>query len=252
MKFGASIALMLLLASSLFASEQEAPAVVPKMPWVGLDVSPLDDAMRAHANVVPKRVGFLVASVAEGGPAQKADVRPYDILWKFDDQLLVNQAQFGVLISLKRPGDEVKLSLVRAGEEVEAWIKLMPLPKNQPLVGTPPVEIPLVPAGLPGLPKQIVYPKDKTAMVSRQDGSVARLRHVDGEPHVQITDEAGDSIYNGPVREGDELLVPEEWKGSVLALMRTLRHADQRGWRPRAPRPRVVVPSRESQKAVNR
>lgn len=216
--------------------------VVSKMAWVGLEVAPLSSAMRAHAVDVPKGVGFLVSSVVEGGPAAKAGVKSFDILWKFNDQLLVNEAQFGTLLQMHRPGDAVHLGVVRSGQHEQLELELGEAPDLPTPTELSPLEIPLVPMGLPGLPRSIVYPKERKAVVSREDGGTAELRHEEGEALVLIKDAEGEVLYDGPLKKDGKMAVPKEWRPTVGALMRTMHQAKSGNWQPRRPRPRVVVP----------
>lgn len=217
---------------------------VGRMPWVGLKIGPLDGATRAHADEVPEGVGFLVEGVDDGGPAAKAGIRAYDILWKFDDQLLVNQSQFATLLRLREPGETVTFSVVRAARHREAEVTLEAMPdiRRRLGAGPSPEEIPLMPTGVPGMPRTIVYPQDRTAEVSRADGGIAKLYYADGEARVSIIDAEGESIYAGPVREGGEFRVPKDWRCSVGALLRAMSKAEKSDWKPRRPRPRVVTP----------
>lgn len=248
----ARISIFLMLAAGLVLGDEpvlragpEPPvpaAEGPTVPWVGLRVAHLDQPTRAHAPGVPEGVGFLVASVDEGGPAGAAGVRAYDILWKLDDQLLVNEAQFATLLRLREPGDTVRLGIVRSGEQLGIEVELGAIEADRPASEISPAEVPLMPAGVPGMPRTIVYPRSRTAEVSRQDGSMAKLRYQDGEPVVVIRDASDELIYEGPVREDDELRVPEEWRCPVDALLRTMHRAERPDWKPREPRPRVVTP----------
>jgi hypothetical protein len=226
------------------AGAERAAVSVGRMPWVGLKIGPLDGAIRAHAGEVPEGVGFLVDGVDDGGPAAKAGIRAYDILWKFDDQLLVNQSQFATLLRLREPGETVTFSVVRSARhrEVEVTLKAMPDGRRRHGAGPSPEEIPLVPTGVPGMPRTIVYPQNRTAEVSRADGGVAKLFYADGEARVSIVDAEGESVYEGPVREGREFRVPKDWHCSVGALLRTMSQAEKSDWKPRRPRPRVVTP----------
>jgi hypothetical protein len=232
----------------LMAEESSVPPpveqeVVPAvMPWVGLDVGKLDSAMRAHAIDIPQGVGFLVTSVAEGSPAEKAGVKGYDILWKFNDQMLINEAQFGTLLQMHKIGDSVKLTIVRSGQHETLDLVLAPTPIPAVATELSPVDIPLVPAGVPGLPRSIVYPKERKAVVSRDDGGMAELRYEEGEAMVMIKDSEGEVLYEGPVRKDGKMVVPSEWRCSVGALMRTMHHAEDGDWKVRRPRPRVVTP----------
>ena len=229
------------------AREQDREKVIPKprssMPWVGLRVGSLDDAMRAHAAMVPEGVGFLVESVAEGGPAEKAGLKRYDVLWKFDEQLLVNKAQFAVLLKNRKPGDGVAVSVVRSGEELELKLELGKPPVEEQEMVIMPAEIPLAPTGIPGIPMVRVTPHDRVAALTRGDGSSARLHYEGDEPFIAISDSEGALIYEGPVKKDGEFAVPKDWKSSTCVMIRSLYKAKQGdASNRRKPRPRVVVP----------
>lgn len=218
-------------------------AALPKSPWIGLGVGQLEDSMRAHAPGVPAGIGFLVASVDPAGPAHKAGVRPYDILWRLDDQMLVNEAQFAALLAIRKPGDKVNLAIIRSAKNLNLELSLEDLPKGHGETGFSPLRLPLLPSGAPGMPRTIVYPRIRTAETTREDGSVARLHYQDEKAFVVIENPGGKVIYNGPAREGGSYVVPEDWKCSVGALERGLYNAAKKEWKPRNPRPRVVHPA---------
>ena len=220
--------------------EPVAPMI--QTPWVGLEVGKLDNAMRAHMVDVPVGAGFLVTGVTEGSPAAKAGLRSYDILWKFNDQILINEAQFGTLLRMHKIGESVSMTVVRSGKHLSMDLELAPAPVREVESEISPVDIPLVPAGVPGLPRSIVYPQARKAVVSREDGSTAQLHHEDGEAMVVIRDGDGEIIYEGPVRKDGKMVVPRDWRCSVGALMRTMHHAEDDDWKVRRPRPRVVTP----------
>jgi hypothetical protein len=211
-------------------------------PWIGLEVSKLTEALHAQLSGVPRGVGFVVTGVDEDGPAARAGLRRFDILWKFDDQLLINEAQFGTLIQMKSAGDRVVLSIVRGGEASLAEVEIAKAPERSRLAGFDPAEIPIYPSGLPDMPRQIVYPGKRIAEVTRHDGSVARLSYEGEEALVVIEKTGGEVIYDGPVRKDGHLAVPAEWRCAVGALLRTMERASSDEWKPRQPRPRVVLP----------
>jgi len=213
-----------------------------RAPWLGLHVGMLDEAMRAHAEVVPRGVGFLVTAVDSEGPAAAAGLRAFDVLWRLDEQLLVNEAQFATLLALHAVGDEVTLGVVRGGEPLELQAVLASARERAAEPSVSPLELPLMPAGVPGMPRTIVYPGSREGEVSRADGSVARLSLRRGRDHVTITDAEGEVVYEGPVRRDGEWQPPAEWRASLEILDKTMEQAAQRRFGPRPPRPRVVVP----------
>lgn len=211
-------------------------------PWVGLEVSHLHKAMRAHVAMVPEGVGFVVTRVDEDGPAAEAGIRQFDILWKFEDQLLVNEAQFGTLLRLKAPGEKVDFGIVRSGQPQTIAITVGKMPEQNSIAGVGPSEIPIFPNGVPGLTRQVVFPQDRTAEVTRPDGSVARLRYEDDGPVVRIEDSEGEVIFDGALRQDGKFAVPDEWRSTVGALLRSMHRSERDDWQPRRPRPRVVRP----------
>ncbi len=65
-----------------------------------------------------------VEQVSPGSPAEKAGLEQYDVLKKFDDQILVNQEQFLELVRLREAGQEISLTILRGGKEKVLKAKL--------------------------------------------------------------------------------------------------------------------------------
>lgn len=224
------------------------PVVAAPMPWLGLEIRGLDAATRAHASGVPDGVGFLIKSVTEGGPAKSAGLRRYDVLWKFEDQLLVNEAQFATLLNLRKVGEKVNLSVFRCGKELELSLVLGESPEGTQVAGISPADLPLIPNGVPGIPQVRVTPHDRTAELTRADGSSAKLFYKGDDAYVTILGADQKVIYDGPVRDEGRFAVPDEWAHSLGAMFRSLYKANNPGWEPRRPRPRVVIPADHGQR----
>lgn len=239
----------LLIFSASLAEENVPPLEVPvphlpapepaPQPWVGLSVQPLSGAMRAHVPDLPEGVGFLVGGVDAEGPADRAGLRRFDILWKFEDQLLINEAQFATLIRMKAPGEEVALTVVRRGKTEVLPVELGKAPPPRLLAQLDPTDIPIIPSSAP---TRVIYPGSRAAEVTRADGSHASLRYEDDKPVVHIEDAEGEVIFDGPLWKDGEMAVPEPWRCTVGALVRGMHRARGEGWERRAPRPRVVSP----------
>ncbi len=252
---------LLLLSLPLAADEKEAddaflspaevakaPVVAAPMPWLGLEVRSLDAATRAHASGVPDGVGFLIKSVTEGGPAKSAGLRRYDVLWKFEDQLLVNEAQFATLLNLRKVGEKVNLSVFRCGKKLELSLVLGESPEGTQVAGMSAADLPLIPNGVPGIPQVRVTPHDRTAELTRADGSSAKLFYKGEEAYVTLLGADQKVIYDGPVRDEGRFAVPDDWAHSIGAMFRSLYKANNPGWEPRRPRPRVVIPADQGQR----
>jgi hypothetical protein len=80
--------------------------------YLGITTSPVSAALRNQLSL-QRGVGLTVDYVEPGSPAEKAGIKRYDILERFNDQLLISSGQFSVLIRLQKAGDTVALTLIR-------------------------------------------------------------------------------------------------------------------------------------------
>ena len=81
---------------------------------LGVHVSRVSHALRKQLKL-PAGVGLLVEHVVDGSAAAAAGLQRYDVLHKFDDQLLINSDQLAVLVRIRQPGDKVTLTIIREG-----------------------------------------------------------------------------------------------------------------------------------------
>ena len=63
------------------------------------------------------RAGALVSSVAQGGPADKAGVKPGDVITKFNDKAVQNTTDLQKSVAATKPGTAVNLTVVRNGKD---------------------------------------------------------------------------------------------------------------------------------------
>ncbi|MCX6980427.1 MAG: PDZ domain-containing protein [Verrucomicrobia bacterium] len=95
-----------------------------KGPWIGIAMEPVQDVVRAQLSLAPGE-GIVIGHVALESPAAKAGLQPNDILLRFEDQILVEPGQLRKLIAMKKPGDTVKLTVLRKGERKDANVSLI-------------------------------------------------------------------------------------------------------------------------------
>lgn len=93
-----------------------------KVTYLGVETGPVPRALAAHLGLPPDH-GLTINAVAENSPAASV-LRQHDVLVKFEDQVLVDSRQLSVLIRAKKPGDDVKLTFMRAGQQQTATVKL--------------------------------------------------------------------------------------------------------------------------------
>ena len=81
----------------------------------GLSFQDMDEAlMRAFKMEVS--AGALVSDVERGGPADRAGVRPYDVISSFEGKEVTSRAWLTNRIATARPGQEAEIGVVRNGE----------------------------------------------------------------------------------------------------------------------------------------
>ena len=68
--------------------------------------------------------------VAPGSPAEDAGLKLYDVLLKFDDQLLINPEQLKTLVRMRNPGERVSLSILRQSKPVTLSVELIEAPES--------------------------------------------------------------------------------------------------------------------------
>jgi membrane-associated protease RseP (regulator of RpoE activity) len=85
--------------------------------YLGITIDRLPESIRAQLpNTIPPEQGVLVAQVIQGSPAEKAGLRPYDILLQYNDQKLYAPEQLTRLVGAATSGQTAKLEIVRGGK----------------------------------------------------------------------------------------------------------------------------------------
>lgn len=94
-----------------------------KTAYLGVVTAPVPPQLRAQLEL-PEGMGLSVEAVADDSPAAKAGIRRYDVLKKFNDQMLCAQEQLSVLV--KAAGKDAKVSLVflRGGREQDVTVTM--------------------------------------------------------------------------------------------------------------------------------
>ena len=90
--------------------------------YLGASTMPVDEALASQLGLASGE-GLVVAYVDPKGPASET-LQANDVLLKVNDQRLFNQQQFSALIRSFKSGDEVSLSVMRAGKPATLKAKL--------------------------------------------------------------------------------------------------------------------------------
>ncbi len=68
---------------------------------------------------LPKAAGALISGVEKAGPADKAGVRPSDVILKFDGKSIASSADLPRIVAATKPGNKVPVQLWRKGSTLE-------------------------------------------------------------------------------------------------------------------------------------
>ena len=109
--------------------------------WLGVEMYPPfnDDIELARSLGLDRAEGALISRVFEGGPASDAGIHQDDVLIEFDGNTVHRYSDLPPLVGVVKPGDEVKVRVVRAGKEKTLVVEIGTL-SDQALNGevTPP------------------------------------------------------------------------------------------------------------------
>jgi hypothetical protein len=223
---------------------------------LGMTFAPVPDAVREQIDI-PEGVGLLVDSVEPGSPADAAGLKRFDVLTRFNDQIVFNADQFSALLKLRKPG-QVSLTILRGGRERKIQVLLpkddaaddrVPLAEAPgPAPGLPP-GFPPAAGNLPGdlqrqmgeLARQLqrqpfapgggagrsrttrmsVSPQGSERIDTESDGTTTiEIRQSAGKPAIEIRGADGARIHAGKLEtDADRRRVPEEFRGRVERLM---------------------------------
>lgn len=88
-----------------------------KPPYFGVAVTPVPEVLAVQfPNLLSKGQGLLVVSVRPESPAYKAGVRPHVVLLTFEGEKLSSPEDLGRLMAAARPGQKVRLGVLRSGK----------------------------------------------------------------------------------------------------------------------------------------
>jgi hypothetical protein len=238
------IPLMLCMAGLLVAQSPGPPAPIVSAPvaWLGVQVAKPDPSITAHLPDLLPGIGFLVTSVDKEGPAEKAGLAAFDVIWKFDGQLLVNESQLAALLRLRAPGDDVKLSGFRRGQATEFTVSLGKAPERDSREMARLIDASLLPGAEQSVPMRVVRVNEKVASYSTDEGHVHVSKSHEGY-QVSIAGPDGKPIYQGEMSaDGTIAGLSENWVRRVHALRRGLDHQLAAQASQMASRPRVIPP----------
>jgi len=99
--------------------------------WIGVEVQDMTPELAESFGVKPDE-GALIAGVMRGSPADKAGVKPGDVLLAVAGKTVKDAQVMLDLIAALAPGEQAKFGLMRAGKPLDVQITVGKRPRPQP------------------------------------------------------------------------------------------------------------------------
>ena len=201
---------MFALASFAAAGPTTGPAMVSYVGLLTVDASPTLEAQMG----LPAGLGVVIQAVDEASPAAKAELAVHDVVTRLDDQLIINPPQFSALVRMHRPGQTVRLEVIRRGKTLAVPVELAEkaLPPDDALG-----------LRLPAAPARVIN------MATFTDGDhVIAITARGDDRRVRITDPSGVELYEGPLNTpADHERLPDEVRGKITAIEQNWRRVQE-------------------------
>jgi len=91
--------------------------------WIGVEPQDLTPEIAESFGLEAKE-GALIAAVVQGGPADKAGVKPGDVLVSVDNQSISDTTALLNAIAQLKPGAEAKMKVIRRGKPAEITVTI--------------------------------------------------------------------------------------------------------------------------------
>lgn len=221
-----------------------AEAKLVKAAFLGVGVSDAPEVLTEQLKL-PQGVGLVVEFTEKDSPAAKAGIQPRDVLHKLNDQILINVAQLATLVRTFKPGETVKVTLIRKGDvtTLDATLVEKELPElssanHQFQFTTTPMPqftalAPLaaqgqfhintddVKVGAAKAPRIIRVGPNSTSKIIKvdDDGLTIQLETKGGKKALQVKDAEGKSLFDGAYNTDEEKeKLPAELREKVKAV----------------------------------
>jgi serine protease DegQ len=99
--------------------------------WIGVELQEISPALAESFRLGNQR-GALIAGVLRGGPADKAGIKPGDVVVEIQGKPVADPTAMLNMIAALAPGAPAKMKLKRQGQDVDATTNVGRRPKPQP------------------------------------------------------------------------------------------------------------------------
>jgi serine protease DegQ len=99
--------------------------------WIGVEPQNLSKELAESLNLLKDTTGVLISGVLEGGPADKAGIKPGDVLTQVNGQAVNDVVTLLNRIAQTSPGDEARINLLRKGKPMALKLQVGKRPKSK-------------------------------------------------------------------------------------------------------------------------
>jgi Do/DeqQ family serine protease len=90
----------------------------------GRDFGELSPDVLRELKISEDSQGTMIVGVVKGSPAEKAQLKPYDVIQSLNGSSITNFAQLRTRLAFTKPGTEVRLGILRDGRKIEIKVKI--------------------------------------------------------------------------------------------------------------------------------
>jgi hypothetical protein len=178
--------------------------------YLGLSTEPVTDALARQLKLEPG-FGLIVQSIVPGSPAESAGIKKFDILTRFDDQMLITPVQLQTLIRSRKPDHQIKITLIHQGQTTTVTARLA---KGFSVRSPAMTEVPRM-EWVPATPGSFTISPSNSLLLRRVGTNEVIL----SANHLEIHDKNHKSIFSGSVETPEQRrAVPQEFQ-EVLGQM---------------------------------
>jgi serine protease Do len=92
--------------------------------WLGITMSGIDDAIIESLGVKNVERGVIVTEVIKDSPADKAGLKPYDIITAFDKKTVNDPREFSIMVRRASPNKKYTMDVIRNKSKIKVDVKL--------------------------------------------------------------------------------------------------------------------------------
>ncbi|RTZ73772.1 MAG: hypothetical protein DSZ00_05655 [Gammaproteobacteria bacterium] len=154
------------------------PATMSEPAWLGVAIGPVPQAVQAQLpDTIVDNQGLMVVRVVPGSPAEKGGIKQHDVLLTYNGEKLFAPSDLVKRVHNAKPGDKIKLEVIRHGKpvtvEVELESRQPPAHLRRP-PSPPPMQAPRGP-GAPQVESRVWESFQSLSVVKNPDGKYSAV-----------------------------------------------------------------------------